>query len=330
MKNSSTAGRYAAPAMAVALAAALLAGVPALAQEHDLLMLSLSADPTPVERGCSATLSANFLINGFDDEGLSSGDVEIVFYRADGASPPPAGTAGWTEIDRLPVTWTAADGPFAPGRQWPSSFPSVAASPGQSWTVPSSGDSFHVKAVVVYKDPGISDLTPGNNERVITVSAIAGSCASQSCCTPTAGRLFLCHISCLDRGILIPREKLLCMIRPELCELPPLDLCDVIPCGDPCLAGLSCPPDPWEVLVRWPPEIMQVELFAGDELVARSELLERPIERGGEIFRQVIRFTPKRGLAYTIRNLAGPKAEPGEVYPLAMEARPIEYGKRAN
>lgn len=328
--------------LALALAWLLAFGAPeaAVAQNHDLVMFTLDADPKPLERGCSASLFSSFLINGHMDDQLSSGDAEINFYWADGANPVPTGAAGWSSIGSLAVTWSVSDGPFAIGREWPTGFPSVATTT-KSWTVPTSATSFHLKAEVVYTPAGVTDEVPGNNQAVVpNVPSVEGDCPSSSCCAMTSSGLFICSLACLGRDILIPHREFICIVKPELCrpELVRPPLCEIIDC-DPCVRGLTCPPFPfpWELLIRWPDEVMRVELFAGDRLIAESKRLREPIEHQGQLFYQVIRFGADSEAAELIKKLgveqlalhtvAGPKAEVGKLYPTPVVAREIE-GKR--
>lgn len=327
MKNSDAGGRRLVRALLAAGLLAVFASQPTEAQDHDLVMFSVDADPKPLKRGCSASLFASFLINGHMDDQLSSGDAEIVFYWADGASPVPAGPGGWSLIGTLPVTWSPADGVFAPGREWPTGFPSVAGST-LSWTVPTSTTTFHLMAEVAYTAAGVTDDVPGNNQVVVPgLPSVEGDCGGGSCCVATSTGLMICNLACLGHdGFRVPRETLICLLRPEVCRPAPIPLCRLIDCN-PCLLGLTCPPLPWEVMVRWPEEVLRLELYAGNEPLARSETLPRPIEHGGETYYQVIRFTPQKGVDYSLRSFPGAEAKVGEVYPLALEARQTERGK---
>lgn len=328
MKSLNGVGRRIAPVMLTVLVFAAASVAPAEAQDHDLVMFSFDSNPKPLKRSCSASLSASFLINGHMDDQLSSGDAEIRFYWADGSAPVPTGSGGWNLIGSLSVTWSASDGVFAAGREWPTGFPSVAGTT-QSWSVPTSPTSFHLKAEVGYTAAGVVDDAPGNNRVVVpNVASVEGNCGGGTCGTVTPSGIVV-WTSCLDPDVFrIPREDFICLVHPERCKPPRLwpPLCSVIDCN-PCFRGLTCPPGPWELLIRWPEEVMRFELYARGERIATSEPLRRPIERGGETFHQVIRFTPEKGIDYSVRSLPGPKAEVGKIYPLTIDARQLEKGK---
>ena len=115
--------------------------------------------------------------------------------------------------------------------------------------------------------------------------------------------------------------------RPRI----PIPLCQLIDCN-PCVRGLSCPPDPWEVLIRWPEEVMRVELLWKDDVFAQSEPLRRPIEIDGEVFHQILRVEPREGFRegreYQVLMQPGPEAKEGEIYPLQMRALQKEQLER--
>lgn len=301
---------------------AVLAAPPALAQDHDLVMFTLDASPKPLERGCSASLQASFLINGHRDDELGPGATAIEFYWAPGSAPVPTSPSGWTPIGTLSVGWNpGTDGDFGIGREWPTHFPS--ASPTTvSWNVPSSGNTFHLRAVAVYTGSE-SDDVPHNNEAVVAnVPATDGNCGTPGCFM--VGGVFVC-LAPVDEGIYrIPKEVIPCLLDPDRCgpRLPPLPLCRVIDCN-PCLLGLSCPPEPWNILIRWPEEVARFELLANGDPIARSERVRRPVPNRERIY-QVLRFEPEKGVEYSLRLKAGPRAKRGEVLPLELEVQPAK------
>jgi Mg-chelatase subunit ChlD len=185
--------------------AALVMSVNGWSQNHDLIItpapditspdavdwkspdIKVGADfgdtsvPDIVQRGVPNSIFARFRINGMQDHTIPSGDIQIKFYYRSagiGDTPPafvdsePAPGSDWTYIGRLLVTYITADGPFTVTRVWPTGFPSVTTK-AITWTPPTSGDYFHVAAVLVYPS-GTTDENPDDNVAVSLYESQSG------------------------------------------------------------------------------------------------------------------------------------------------------------
>jgi hypothetical protein len=302
------------------LSAAVLPGA-----DHDLYLLGLSANPNPLPRGCSTSLSANILINGTQDFTLASGSAEIRFYWANGASamPSPSSSAGWSPAATLPVTWAASDGPFAAGREWPTQFPSMAGA-SVSWTVPESVSSIYLRAEVVYTAAGVSDEVAANNYMAAAVSTVEGNCTNVPGCHFVGDDLMIC----LGPWEIRP-EELRCLIDPDCPPYIFRDLCEI--CPKCCIRYEYDPWEfPWEILIGQPDDIMHLELLYEDRLMGVSEPLEKPIRIGRQVYYQVMRLKdmPKKDLDYSLRVIAGPKVEQEMTYPLILNRMPPDRDQR--
>lgn len=311
-------------ALVVGLVGFFLTPSPALGQDHDLVMLPpVSASPDPLERGCPNSLSARFRINGVDDYLINSGQVKIRFDWSGGSAPSPPAfpSAAWTLIGELTVTYSASDGPFAIARIWPDDFPS-AAGIALSWTPPSTPTSFHVRAEVQYVDPAIVDGNAGDNGTVTRFGSVAGSCPPSRaplCVGFARSSLVICTIADFIDFRILP-----CVLNP-LRPCPPFDplppMCHLVDCP-PCLVGLTCPPEQFELLFDNRANDLQIILVSQDgKEVARMETLRRRIRVGRQRFNQRLQFQPEAGVSYHLRVLPGKKTRMDAGHKLQLHLR---------
>lgn len=310
--------------LAVGLAVFFVTPHPVLGQNHDLVMLPpVSATPDPLERGCPNSLSARFRINGTNDFVIPSHQVKIRFDYSDGgaASPPAFPSPAWTSIGELTVTYTPTDGPFAIGRIWPDDFASAAGA-AFSWRPPSSPTSFHVRAEVAYLDPAVVDANRGDNSTVSFFNSVPGTCpVVHSRCTGWAGRnLYVCF----ELADFIDLRIVQCLLDPSkpcwpLEPFPPI--CNLVRCP-PCLTGLTCPRDPFELLFDSRANDLRIILVTQEgKEVARMERLRRPIRVGRQTFNQRLQFTPERGVSYYLKVLPGEKTRMDAGHDLKLHLR---------
>lgn len=310
--------------LTVGLAAFFVTPHPVLGQNHDLVMLPpVSVTPDPLERGCPNSLSTRFRINGTNDFMIASQQVKIRFHYSDGSAGPPAfPSPAWTLIGELNVTYYPSDGPFAIGRIWPDDFASAAGA-AFSWRPPSSPTSFHVRAEVAYLDPAIVDANPGDNSTVTLFSSVAGSCPLPPGCMVWASTNL---IVCIAPGKLFDPRILPCLRKPyplkpcwPLKPFPPI--CKFVRCP-PCLTGLTCPPDPFELLFDNRANDLRIILVTQEgKEVARMETLRRPIRVGRQTFNQRLQFSPERGVSYYLKVLPGEKTRMDVGHKLQLHLR---------
>lgn len=310
-----------AAAVVCLLLAVMLAPPTARAQnpDHDLKLLGLSADE-PLKRTCSNALSASLEVLGIDDIDLPSGAVEVQFSYEHAADD-------WRSIGALTVTFDpAADGPFAAGRTWPADFPSAGDAELQ-WRPPSGlADTVRLRAEAVYTaGAGVEDENPDDNSMTASFQTEPATCGTGT----GGGRCFfqaaLGKTICFrDPDFIDPErlrieiDRIKCLADPQ-CR-PRIPICRVVGCN-PCLSGLSCPPGrPFDVLIEYPPEFLQVGLIGPDgEVIAEARALEEPITRGERTFRQVLSFKAEKGAQYSF------DIRPGE----AVEAFAQKFGETA-
>jgi hypothetical protein len=101
----------------------------------------------------------------------------------------------------------------------------------------------------------------------------------------------------------------------------------VVDCN-PCLSGLSCPPDrSFDVLIEEPRDFLQVDLLGrGGERIARARALEEPVTQGDRTFRQMLSFKAEKGVQYRLEIRPGRASEEfaekmGETMPLNFALR---------
>lgn len=300
---------------AVFLISAVILSSAALAQDHDLVMEAVSATPDPLQRGCSAALSASFRVNGLDDFDVPSGGVKINFKWADGSLDPA--TASWTNINDLGVTLAAGE-VLAITQVWPDDFTAAGTSLG--WTVPSTPASVHIRAEVGYTDTSIVDAEIADNVLVETFPTAEGSCPPVA---PTCVRgplnLWICWKDIFEIDPRIVTE-LRCLTNPEECFRPPL--CRWVDCP-PCLNGLSCPPEPFELLIAAQSPELRISLIAGNQEIARAEPMKRPIRDGNRVFNYRLVFTPEKKVAYRIGIMPGKGTKLGVPLTIDTSIRPL-------